>query len=325
MSEKSTNPFAQPETTPAKLKKTKSSSDGKAPKSPFGDQPTTEKVAPVFADYGSPAKQGPKKSYKKLIIGVSAGVGALVVVIVAVVVFIAMTSVSKTDYRTAYERLSDIQRESNSTDLSYTGFDSDTTASDVDKYRDKAKQAMQKVDGELNDLSKLKAIKNDKEAKLRYDKLDKALDETTKALDNSMNAVKDILPLITAKSTVSDVDYDTSDAKSYYKALADSYNSLAETAKKTKASDEDLQGNLKDLATASTDMANYYQDKADDKDVSYSTYTKASNKFTKASRNISDALTDLTKDLSDKGKALGDAANSLQRYLYDRYTGNDKK
>lgn len=320
MSEK--NPFATEPVQPKKTGKSKTTDKTKTkqadqPVSPFGEAPKSNETSSVFTDYGSSAKQGAKKSHKKLIIGILSGVGAVIVIAVAVVVYIAITSVSKKDYQTAYEKLSDIQHESNSTDLSYTGFGYDTTAKDVDKFRDKANQAMQKTKDELNDLANLKAIKYDTEVKDRYNKLNQAMDKTAKSLDDSMQAVKTIVPVLEASSAVSDVNY-SSDSKSYYGSLAKAYQAVADAAKKAKSSDGDMQSNLSDLADGASAMASYYQAEADDKDPGYSDYRKAYSKYSKSASNVSDSMKDLTKDLSNNGQDMASAANNLSRYLFNK-------
>lgn len=315
------NPFGTPKQQPATTtatepaKATKSAKSAKKAKAPEVASATPANQAPSpFGDTATPA--APKKSHKGLIIGLSAGLVAIIIAVVAVVLLINMNKVTADDYDSAMTKLSDTYQVLNDTDGSLTSSSaSSMDESELSDIIDKSKKAMDDGQKQLDELGKLKAIAKDSDAKDKYDKLNSSYKDLKDKMNQYMDTIKQILPVYTAVQKVSDIDYSYDD--SYYSQMSQAYQGVADAASKAKIEDKTAASAISDLRDAAQAYADYYKKQADKQEVSYSSVSSASRKYSSASSKLSSSLS--PSDLLDASSKLSRAYSGLNSYLSDKY------
>lgn len=233
-------------------------------------QPMQSQPQPAFQQFpAGPAPSmppQPKKSKKGLIIGLAIGGGVLLLSIVALVLWLTLFTVTKQDYQAAADKYAEIADTFDDID-SVSGASMPSNINEkIDAYGTKAKE-----------LGDLKAVRNDKDIKGAYDKLNALLPDYIK---KSHTIVKfyDI--------TKEDCSSDKLSQKSGWQGCVDALDSF----------DAEGWDSLDKYISSFKDLMQSY---LDGKYTSSSEYTDASSDFRDDSKKISDAVKDAASKLKD--------------------------
>ena len=111
---------------------------------------------------GSPYQMPQPKSNKKLFIWIGIGVGVLAIIGIVVAIVVSFTSVSRDDYRKAYNQMSELSSANTSLNTEVSTLQYSVSSATETKFNNDikaAEEALEKVRSENEELSEMKAVK----------------------------------------------------------------------------------------------------------------------------------------------------------------------
>lgn len=307
--------------------------------------------------YGKPVPASPnrpQKSHKGLIIGISSAVAAVIVATVGVVLFLVLTGVSKKDYQDAKaqtQKVADLIRSdssymkklgnnplssysslSSSSLLSSSSSSLTISESNIDEYAKNLGDLQSELKSDVSKLSTMKAIERDKDAKEKFDKLQKSADTFDKdlALLKELYSEDGLKPTILASQEITEsmgsLTEELGSIEEYealYTKMATIFRKTGEAANKAKLSDSDIEAKTKALGDKYTKMADLFDRMAKimkDRDAAaaqtvQSDLSTLSGEMQTAATDFGEAVSDRAKKIDDNSKAVADDVNSLGNYL----------
>lgn len=229
------SPTPPPEPTPSPLPPSDPNSNF-APAPPLPNQQQPFVASQPIAPQPPLMPQQPSKSNKGLLIGIGAGIAALVVIAIIAVVVVATMGVSKEDYRTAYNASSDLSSKlskSSSTISGLTYFSSSNTETQITNDIDSAQKALSAYESANDDVRNLKAVNADGEAKKKWQTYQTKVEAYTKLAKSLVDSKSIYLAIVTCESINSS---GVSDAQSFRTAVTPCQDAL----NNAKGSNEDL-------------------------------------------------------------------------------------
>ena len=283
--------------------------------------PVTPDAATPFAAgtpvTGPEAPKTPKVSKKTILIAAIAG-GVILLAIIAVIIFMALTTVSKADYREAVRQYNTVKSASSSlsADVSLLGSASGSTPDATFNERvSEVKNSIEKLKSENDELSKLKAVKVGDGAKFYNTFADKlkaylaygsemvtSVENLRPALvtcDKTSDATSAAASIAAIKSCASELagikDIPNAQMKTYITALADNYSKYSSSYEKANALTDRFGSQSEEYRTLRTEMS-------------------------EALKAVSTAGTTFRNDLKTRDDELSvkDSANKLGDYLDDQ-------
>ena len=259
-----------------------------------------------------PAK--PSKA-KKIILIASIAAGVVILAIIALVVFLALTTVSKKDYRDAAVQLNTISEENStlSSSVSSLGYDTgDVSDSTFNDDMQDAETSIAKIKSENVELGKLKAVRVGDGAKY-YKTFNDKLTAYLAYGSDLVTSVKALRPAMVTCNKVNDAE----DTAATVTALKDCSNALGNVSNLPNAEIKTYVSTLKDgyanYASTYESMAaltDPYGDQYDQYQTLRDKMYSIQDTISKASTTFSDALDKRDTDLSVK-----DSANALGNFL----------
>jgi len=288
------------------------------------EQPTSQPPQPVMPQQSiganavpqstapTPAGPGAPKNKKPFIIGGIIAAVVLVLIII-VTVIVASMSVSKSDYREAYNKYEDLRSAnskltSNVSKLSYTiSSGTDTT---FKNNIEAVEEGLDTVKTENEELGKLKAVKTGEGAKA-YEAFDKKLDEYLSYSNNLVASIKNLRePLLACNEATKGVS--SSQDRSAISAVIKSCTDKIDSVKSVPDPDmktfiDALQASLQELDTIVGQLAGI----TDPYGAQYEQYKALRDKTTKVQSNLRDASKDLSSNLEKRDKDTSPKEESL--------------
>ena len=251
---------------------------------------------------------------KKLIIWIAAGVGVLIVIIIAVLLVVSSFSVSKSDYKAAYDYANDAR--SSYTKMSgLTYVSSYSTQTESKNNLDTFKKSKQDFDQTIKQLGETKAVQRDGKAKELYDTLMSKKKSFDGAVDVTIETYEYILPAMAEFNSAS-----TSD-------LSKLASAVSSAASKLEASESEIKSELnKNFASKMATLFKRYAallKKVEAYRADYKKYdSKISSEYSSTSSEISTAIRNWSSDiqkLADDSE-IKDEFNALGEYLAEKTT-----
>ena len=161
-------------------------------------QPQPQQQFPQQPVMRTPYQMPPKKKMSKgAAWGIIGGIIGLVVIIVGVVLAVLLLGgPSKADYKAAGEKLNDVIEVYNKTSTSLSYVSTSETKSSLESTRKKLVSTKEKVDNQLTEISKMKAVTGDKEFREKHDALKNKLGKFNDAIDAFDEVYGKILPAV---------------------------------------------------------------------------------------------------------------------------------
>ena len=145
---------------------------------PQQPQPTSQPPVQPDVSTGSPYQMPQSPKNKKLFIWIGIGVGVLLIIGIVAAIIVAMTSVSKDDYRKAYSQMSELSSANSKLNSELSTLQYGLTSATETKFKNdikSAEEAIEKVRKENEKLAELKAVKVG-EGKKQYEEFSEKLE-----------------------------------------------------------------------------------------------------------------------------------------------------
>ena len=280
-------------------------------------QPPVQPGAPVGTPYQIPQKPS---SNKKLIIWIGAAIGVLAAVGIATAVSIAVFSVSKEDYRKAYNQMNEVSSANYNLSSKLYSIQYGVSSSTDTKFNNDlkaVKEAVEKVREETKKLSELKATKVG-EGKKKYDEFNEKLEKYLTFISDAATSIGDMREASVVCSEVrSSPTGSVESAKSMLEECKSALNKIRDTP------NQDVKNYVKKITTEFDNLSSL-MDKAsnitDPYGSQYSEYSVLRNQTYEVQDNIRDAATDFGSDFEKHAKEVEvkDVANDYIDFLDEK-------
>ena len=260
--------------------------------------------------------QSPKN--KKLFIWIGIGVGALLLIGIVAAIIVAMTSVSKDDYRKAYSQMSELSSANSKLNSELSTLQYGLTSATETKFKNdmkSAEEAIEKVRKENEKLAELKAVKVG-EGKKQYEEFSEKLENYLKYTEDATKSLKDLYDA--AKPC--DANVSTSDVAAYKTALNECTSALKKVGN---TPNEDVKTYVKSLATEYENLASIIDKLAtitNPYGSQYDEYKALRDQTYKVQENIRNAYTDFRAHIEKHSKEVSvkDQADTLVEFLSEK-------
>ena len=235
-----------------------------------------------------------------------------------VAIVVSFTSVSRDDYRKAYNQMSELSSANTSLNTEVSTLQYSVSSATETKFNNDikaAEEALEKVRSENEELSEMKAVKVG-EGKKKYDEFNEKFDKYLTYIDEYLKSFKD---LYTA-SKPCDADVDTSDVTAYKSALNECKSALD---KVNNTPNKDVNTYIKSLSTE-YDKLSSVVDKlstiTDPYGKQYDEYKTLRDQVYEVQENITNSYTDFKSNIEKHSKEAGvkDEADDLIELLSEK-------
>lgn len=267
----------------------------------------------------------PRKPINRTVAIVASGIAAVVVLTIILLWVFVWSSVSRQDYRHAYEAMQGMvdETEKKSDDIQYSlndllSGDSKLGASEIAKSRDEMKAVASNLSDRVKSLGQEKAIKSDGEAKSRYNKVVEQQHDYQEALSTLASIYGDNADALAAIAQLSDVDYTSvhDDAQSYVNKL----RNIAKQLDDVDSDNDDVEEAFQSASDGYEQLAQAFEAYQKDDYSGYSDHMKqAEDKID----DFEEQMTDVANDMSESEDEFEQAVSNLGNYLLSKSYGND--
>lgn len=260
--------------------------------------------------------QSPKN--KKLFIWIGIGVGALLLIGIVAAIIVAMTSVSKDDYRKAYSQMSELSSANSKLNSELSTLQYGLTSATETKFKNdikSAEEAIEKVRKENEKLAELKAVKVG-EGKKQYEEFSEKLENYLKYTEDATKSLKDLY----GAAKPCDANVSTSDVAAYKTALNECTSALKKVGN---TPNEDVKTYVKSLAAEYENLASIIDKLAtitNPYGSQYDEYKALRDQTYKVQENIRNAYTDFRSNIEKHSKEVSvkDQADTLVEFLSEK-------
>lgn len=285
---------------------------------PQQPQPTSQPPVQPDMSTGSPYQMPQSPKNKKLFIWIGIGVGALLLIGIVAAIIVAMTSVSKDDYRKAYSQMSELSSANSKLNSELSTLQYGLTSATETKFKNdmkSAEEAIEKVRKENEKLAELKAVKVG-EGKKQYEEFSEKLENYLKYTEDATKSLKDLYDA--AKPC--DANVSTSDVAAYKTALNECTSALKKVGN---TPNEDVKTYVKSLATEYENLASIIDKLAtitNPYGSQYDEYKALRDQTYKVQENIRNAYTDFRSNIEKHSKEVSvkDQADTLVEFLSEK-------
>ena len=285
---------------------------------PQQPQPTSQPPVQPDVSTGSPYQMPQSPKNKKLFIWIGIGVGALLLIGIVAAIIVAMTSVSKDDYRKAYSQMSELSSANSKLNSELSTLQYGLTSATETKFKNdmkSAEEAIEKVRKENEKLAELKAVKVG-EGKKQYEEFSEKLENYLKYTEDATKSLKDLYDA--AKPC--DANVSTSDVAAYKTALNECTSALKKVGN---TPNEDVKTYVKSLATEYENLASIIDKLAtitNPYGSQYDEYKALRDQTYKVQENIRNANTDFRSNIEKHSKEVSvkDQADTLVEFLSEK-------
>jgi hypothetical protein len=285
---------------------------------PQQPQPTSQPPVQPDVSTGSPYQMPQSPKNKKLFIWIGIGVGALLLIGIVAAIIVAMTSVSKDDYRKAYSQMSELSSANSKLNSELSTLQYGLTSATETKFKNdmkSAEEAIEKVRKENEKLAELKAVKVG-EGKKQYEEFSEKLENYLKYTEDATKSLKDLYDA--AKPC--DANVSTSDVAAYKTALNECTSALKKVGN---TPNEDVKTYVKSLAAEYENLASIIDKLAtitNPYGSQYDEYKALRDQTYKVQENIRNAYTDFRSNIEKHSKEVSvkDQADTLVEFLSEK-------
>lgn len=285
---------------------------------PQQPQPTSQPPVQPDMSTGSPYQMPQSPKNKKLFIWIGIGVGALLLIGIVAAIIVAMTSVSKDDYRKAYSQMSELSSANSKLNSELSTLQYGLTSATETKFKNdikSAEEAIEKVRKENEKLAELKAVKVG-EGKKQYEEFSEKLENYLKYTEDATKSLKDLYDA--AKPC--DANVSTSDVAAYKTALNECTSALKKVGN---TPNEDVKTYVKSLAAEYENLASIIDKLAtitNPYGSQYDEYKALRDQTYKVQENIRNAYTDFRSNIEKHSKEVSvkDQADTLVEFLSEK-------
>ena len=285
---------------------------------PQQPQPTSQPPVQPDVSTGSPYQMPQSPKNKKLFIWIGIGVGVLLIIGIVAAIIVAMTSVSKDDYRKAYSQMSELSSANSKLNSELSTLQYGLTSATETKFKNdmkSAEEAIEKVRKENEKLAELKAVKVG-EGKKQYEEFSEKLENYLKYTEDATKSLKDLYDA--AKPC--DANVSTSDVAAYKTALNECTSALKKVGN---TPNEDVKTYVKSLAAEYENLASIIDKLAtitNPYGSQYDEYKALRDQTYKVQENIRNAYTDFRSNIEKHSKEVSvkDQADTLVEFLSEK-------
>lgn len=285
---------------------------------PQQPQPTSQPPVQPDVSTGSPYQMPQSPKNKKLFIWIGIGVGVLLIIGIVAAIIVAMTSVSKDDYRKAYSQMSELSSANSKLNSELSTLQYGLTSATETKFKNdmkSAEEAIEKVRKENEKLAELKAVKVG-EGKKQYEEFSEKLENYLKYTEDATKSLKDLY----GAAKPCDANVSTSDVAAYKTALNECTSALKKVGN---TPNEDVKTYVKSLAAEYENLASIIDKLAtitNPYGSQYDEYKALRDQTYKVQENIRNANTDFRSNIEKHSKEVSvkDQADALVEFLSEK-------